>query len=77
MSDNFGLSPLIQNEFTGLIGVAHTEINPPSGMYARTWGSSKHDTADGIHRPLRATCLAISDKNGGPTAFLITCDLMV
>ena len=77
MSDNFGLSPLIQNEFTGLIGVAHTEINPPSGMYVRTWGSSKHDTADGIHRPLRATCLAIADKDGGPTAFLITCDLMV
>ena len=69
MTDNFGLSPLIQNEFTGLIGVAHTEINPPSGMYVRTWGSSKHDTADGIHRPLRATCLAIADKNGGPTAF--------
>lgn len=77
MTENQEINPIIQNEFSGLIGISHTEINPPEGMYSRTWGSSRHDTADGVHRPLRATCLAIADKNGGPTAFLIACDLMV
>lgn len=71
------IPPLPQNEFTGLIGVAFSEINPPVGMYARTWGSSKHDIADGIHRPLRATCLAIADSTDADPIFFITLDLMV
>lgn len=76
MADNREIPPLEQNEFSGLIGVETTEINPPAGMYARTWGSSEHDIAEGIHRPLRATCLAIAHEAGAVPLFFITLDLM-
>lgn len=77
MTENPSIPPLAQNEFTGLIGVSHTEINPPEGMYARTWGSSRHDIAEGLHRPLRASCVAMApDENTGPVVFM-TLDLMV
>lgn len=77
MTEPQSIPPLAQNEFTGLIGVAHTEINPPEGMYARTWGSSSHDIAEGQHRPLRASCVAMaSDERTRPVVF-ITLDLMV
>jgi hypothetical protein len=60
-----------------MIGVAFTEINPPVGMYARTWGNSEHDIADGIHRSLRASCFAIADSLDANPMFFITLDLMV
>lgn len=71
------IPPLAQNEFHGLIGVAFTEINPPEGMYARTWGSSNHDLADGLHRPLRATCLAFAAQDNTEPLYFMTLDLMV
>ncbi len=71
------IPPLAQNEFHGLIGVAFTEINPPEGMYARTWGSSNHDVADGLHRPLRATCLAFAAQDNAEPLYFMTLDLMV
>ncbi|MEH6726479.1 MAG: hypothetical protein V7703_09985, partial [Hyphomicrobiales bacterium] len=71
------IPPLAQNEFHGLIGVAFTEINPPVGMYARTWGSSNHDLADGLHRPLRATCLAFAAQDNTEPLYFMTLDLMV
>lgn len=70
-------APLEQHEFTGLIGVARLRIDPPAGMFARTWGSATHDIAEGLHRPLHATALAVSDRAGGRPAFLLTLDLMV
>ena len=66
-----------QHEFQGLFGVAVAEINPPAGMYSRTWGYSEHDIADGIHRPLRASCLAISDLSEKVNLTLLAFDLMV
>lgn len=77
MPDRPTISPLEQNEFSGLIGVEKTDITPPKGMYARTWGSSDHDIAEGVHRPLRATCLVISKGDGTDPVFFITLDLMV
>ncbi len=65
-----------QHEFQGLFGVAVAEINPPAGMYSRTWGYSEHDIADGIHRPLRASCLAISDLSEKVNLTLLALDLM-
>ena len=50
-----------QSEFRGLVGVAREPITPPAGIYARLWGSAKHDIAEGVHRPLLATCLYFSD----------------
>ncbi|CAN0593314.1 unnamed protein product, partial [Laminaria digitata] len=76
MPDQNSIPPLAQNEFDGLIGVAFTEINPPGGMYARTWGSAIHDLSDGLHRPLRATCLSFAaQENQDPLVFM-TLDLI-
>jgi hypothetical protein len=70
-------APLEQHEFTGLIGVARVCIDPPEGMYARTWGSASHDIAEGQHRPLYATALAVSDGSPGGILWFLTADLMV
>ena len=68
---------IYQQEFKGLFGVAVAEINPPAGMYSRTWGYSNHDVADGIHRPLRASCLTVSDLSEKLNLTLLVLDLMV
>lgn len=71
------IPPLTQTEFAGLIGVARTTINPPEGMFARTWGSATHDIADGLHKPLFVTCLVIGPSGGdGRHAILLAIDLM-
>lgn len=44
-------------EFHGRIGTARTVITPPVGIYSRTWGSAKHDVAEGVHRPAYGSCL--------------------
>ena len=67
---------IYQQEFKGLFGAAVAEINPPAGMYSRTWGYSNHDVADGIHRPLRASCLTISDLSEKLNLTLLVLDLM-
>lgn len=40
-------------------GVARRDITPPVGIYARSWGAARHDAAEGIHRPMTATVLAL------------------
>ena len=77
MTATSAITPLSQHEFQGRIGVARAEINPPEGMYVRTWGCATHDIADGLHKPLYATCLAIAPAEGGAPLFLVTVDLMV
>ncbi|MCY4541340.1 MAG: hypothetical protein OXB95_02940 [Rhodobacteraceae bacterium] len=77
MKEKFQIQPYALNEFQGRIGVARAEINPPEGMYARTWGCAKHDIADGLHSPLYATCMAMAPRDGGQEVFLVTLDLMV
>jgi hypothetical protein len=52
------------SEFKGTIGVARADITPPAGIYARSWGSAKHDAAEGIHRPLLASCLYMKGDSG-------------
>jgi hypothetical protein len=61
--------------FRGIIGVAREDITPPIGIYARSWGAAKHETAEGIHRPLTLTCLAIRSKEDDPPLVLISADL--
>ena len=77
MIRDHAIPPLSQNEFRGRIGVARAEINPPEGMFVRTWGCATHDIADGLHAPLYATCLAIAPAGEGAPVFLLTVDLMV
>ena len=66
---------LRDSEFAGAVGVARASINPPPGIFARTWGSSKHDIATGIHKPLLASCVVFSDVAGAKQLALLALDL--
>ncbi len=77
MAPDFGVPPLTRDEFHGRIGVARAPINPPDGMFARTWGYATHDVADGLHAPLYATCISFAPVGGGTPLHLIALDLMV
>jgi len=57
-------------EFRGRIGMARTDITPPVGIYSRTWGSAKHDKAEGVHRPLLGSCLVFRDAHGMELVFI-------
>jgi len=70
-----GILELRDSEFAGAVGVARAVINPPPGIFARTWGSSKHDIATGIHKPLLATCVVFSDVPRAKQLVLLTLDL--
>jgi hypothetical protein len=64
-------------EFHGRIGVARREITPPVGIHSRTWGSATHDVAEGVHRPLLATCVVLRDLQGNMELVLIALDALV
>src|SRR5260370_784333 len=64
-------------EFQGRIGVASKQITPPVGIYSRTWGSAAHDVAEGVHRPLLASCLVVRDLAGSTELVLIALDALV
>ena len=61
--------------FTGLVGLARTDITPPVGIFCRNWGAAVHDTAQGIHRPLFLTALAIRDSAAASPLVLLDTDL--
>ena len=52
--------------FSGLIGLGRRDTTPPAGIYARMWGAATHDLADGVHRPLTVTALALQAEGGRP-----------
>ena len=52
--------------FAGWIGVARQDITPPVGIYARNWGASSHDRAEGVHRPLTLTALTLQSSDAPP-----------
>ena len=64
-------------EFHGRIGVASTQITPPVGIYSRTWGSAVHDVAEGVHRPLLASCIVLRNLAGTTELVLITLDALL
>jgi hypothetical protein len=64
-------------EFRGHVGVAIHEITPPVGIYSRTWGSAAHDVAEGVHRPLIASCLVFRHQATREQLVLITLDALV
>ena len=55
-------------------GVARRDITPPIGIYSRMWGAATHDTAEGVHRPITATVLAMQSASGGPPLLLVSLD---
>lgn len=62
--------------FSGWSGVARSDITPQVGIYARNWGAAKHDVAEGIHRPLNVTALAICENPAGENpVVLVDADL--
>jgi len=63
------------SEFSGSCGIARAEITPPAGIYARCWGSSSHDIASGVHKPLLATCITFADTAGEHPLVLLALDL--
>jgi hypothetical protein len=64
-----------QSEFKGEMGVARADITPPPNIYARSWGSAKHDAAEGIHRPLVTTGLFFRGGDPQLELYLLCLDL--
>ncbi len=59
------------------IGVGRRDMTPPVGIYARQWGAALHDVAEGVHRPLCVTAVAMGrwvDRQGGCAALLVVLD---
>jgi len=67
-------SRLKHAEFHGCIGMARTAITPPVGIYSRTWGSARHDVAEGVHRPALASCLVFKTLDGQSELVFIALD---
>src|SRR5476651_2024777 len=72
--NNTVASRLRNPEFRGRIGIARTDITPPVGIYSRTWGSAKHDVAEGVHRPALASCLVFQTLDGKSELVFLTMD---
>ncbi|MFM8703955.1 MAG: hypothetical protein ACKOHG_08815, partial [Planctomycetia bacterium] len=69
------MTPLSHPAFTGLVGLARTDITPPVGIFCRNWGAAMHDTAQGVHRPLFLTALAIRAGADDQPLVLLDTDL--
>jgi hypothetical protein len=61
--------------FRGSVGIDRTDITPPVGIFCRNWGAAMHDTAQGVHRPLFLTAVAIREEAGGQPLVLLDTDL--
>lgn len=70
-----GPPPLLTATFVGEIGVARIDITPPLAINARNWGAATRDVAEGLHRPLTATALALSSAAGDSPLLLVAADL--
>lgn len=57
---------------TARAGVARRDITPPPGIRTRNWGPATSDVADGVHRPLTLTALAL--EGDGERLLLIAVD---
>ena len=62
-------------EFSGFIGIGRADITPPTGIFARSWGSSTHDVATGVHKPLYASCVMFQGIDEQLSLFLLSLDL--
>lgn len=54
--------------FAGQAAVARRDITPPLGIRTRNWGPAETDVAEGVHRPLTLTAVALrgTDPGDGP-----------
>jgi hypothetical protein len=60
--------------FAGRVGAARRDITPPVGIYARSWGAAKADTASGVHRELTATAVAFASPVAPKPLLLVAID---
>jgi hypothetical protein len=74
MSSDSSPTSLSLCEFRGRLGFARTDVSPPEGIYARLWGSARHDIADGQQRPMLAQCMVLQSELSGTELVLITID---
>ena len=63
------------SEFGGLLGIARRDITAPVGIYARSWGAASHDRAEGIHRNMSTTALAMRGADGGEPLVFVSMDI--
>ena len=77
MTDLMSSIPLDRHPPSAVVefGAARRDITPPVGIYARNWGAAKHDVAEGIHRPLFATAIAMRTPAGTEPLVLASLDL--
>ncbi len=61
--------------WTGLVGSSRADITPPFGIFCRNWGAAVHDTAQGIHRPLFLTVIAMNENESELPLVLVDLDL--
>lgn len=61
--------------FTGFIGVSQEDITPPLAVYSRNWGAAENDVAEGIHKPLKLTCITFQISKSDKPLVLISADL--
>lgn len=66
---------VVPSAFAGLIGLARRDTTPPAGIYARMWGASTHDFAEGVHRPLTTTALALQATPADRPRLLVALDI--
>ncbi|MFE7407039.1 hypothetical protein [Isoptericola sp. NPDC057559] len=52
--------------FHGLAGVATRDVSPPVGIRARNWGPADWDAAEGQHRSMALTAVALAGADGDP-----------
>ncbi len=62
-------------EFSGYVGIGRANITPPAGIYARSWGSSTHDVATAVHKPLYASCVMFRGLDADLSLFMLCLDL--
>jgi hypothetical protein len=62
-------------EFSGQIGIGRVDITPPPGIFTRSWGSSTHDVATGVHKPLYASCVMFRGLDVDFSLYLLSLDL--
>lgn len=57
--------------FAGAAAVARRDITPPVGVRARNWGPAETDVAEGVHRPLTLTALALRGSGSDDQPVLV------
>lgn len=62
-------------EFSGYVGIGRVDITPPPGIFARSWGSSTHDVATAVHKPLYASCVMFRGLDTDLSLYLLSLDL--